>query len=144
MALFIAKTLLEAAQGGAQTKRHRDFVVAHFNGEGAIAVPNAVWMPAAAWANANTPSGNRLRDRGLLLQRLDLYVTRRGTTVATTTGSPYSLGKLRNLMKQEGLDIKDWNFPPDQILDAALNPQPRAPKPEADAEPESTPETPKP
>jgi hypothetical protein len=136
MALFVAKTLLEAAQGGAQTKRHRDFVVAHFNGEGAIAVPNSIWAPAAAWANANTPSGNRLRDRGLLLQRLDVYVTRRGTTVASTTGSHYWLGKLRNQMKQEGLDIKDWNFPPDQILDAVLNLQPPAPKPEAEAKPD--------
>jgi hypothetical protein len=143
VALFIAKTILEAAQGGAQTKRYRDFVVAYFNGEGAIAVPNSIWMPAAAWANANSPSGNRLRDRGLLLQRLDIYVTRRGTTVASTTGSHYWLGKLRNQMKQEGLDIKDWNFPPDQILDAVLNPQ-APPKPVAEDKPEPEPEPSKP
>ena len=142
MPLFIAKTILEAAQGGAGTKRYRDFVVAYFNGEGAIAVPNNIWMPAAAWANANTPSGNRLRDRSLLLQRLDIFVTRRGTTVASTIGSHYALGKLRNQMKQEGLELKDWNFPPDKILDAVLNP-PQAPsKPAAEAKPEADPAKP--
>ncbi len=122
MALFVPKSVLEAAQGGAQTKRFRDFVVAHFEGEGAIAVPNVVWLPAAAWANARQPSGNRMRDRGLLLQRLDVLVTRRGTTVVSTTGGMIPLARLRNAMKAEGVDLKEWNFPPDDVLDKALDP----------------------
>ena len=133
MAFFLPRTVLEAAQGGAATKRYRDFVVAHFDGEGAIAVPTSIWAPAAAWASGRPPSGNRLRDRSLLLQRLDVFVTRRGTTIASTTGSHYWLGKLRNQMKQEGIDLKDWSFPPDHILDAVLNPkQAKAAEPEAD------------
>ncbi len=122
MALFVPKSVLEAAQGGAQTKRFRDFVVAHFEGEGAIAVPNAIWLPAAAWANARQPSGNRMRDRGMLLQRLDVLVTRRGTTVVSTTGGMIPLARLRNAMKSEGVDLKEWNFPPDEVLDKALDP----------------------
>ncbi|MDB5975856.1 MAG: hypothetical protein JWR07_2616 [Nevskia sp.] len=122
MALFAPKTVLQAAQGGAQTKRYRDFVVAHFEGEGAIAVPNAIWLPAAAWANARQPSGNRMRDRGMLLQRLDVLVTRRGTTVVSTTGGMIPLARLRNAMRAEGVDLKEWNFPPDNVLDKALDP----------------------
>ena len=122
MALFVPKSVLEAAQGGAQTKRFREFVVAHFEGEGAIAVPNAIWLPAAAWANARQPSGNRMRDRGMLLQRLDVLVTRRGTTVVSTTGGMIPLARLRNAMKSEGVDLKEWNFPPDDVLDKALDP----------------------
>lgn len=122
MALFAPKTVLQAAQGGAQTKRYRDFVVAHFEGEGAIAVPNAIWLPAAAWANARQPSGNRMRDRGMLLQRLDVLVTRRGTTVVSTTGGMIPLARLRNAMRAEGVDMKEWNFPPDDVLDKALDP----------------------
>ena len=121
MALFAPKTVLQAAQGGAQTKRYREFVVAHFEGEGAIAVPNAIWLPAAAWANARQPSGNRMRDRGMLLQRLDVLVTRRGTTVVSTTGGMIPLARLRNAMRAEGVDLKEWNFPPDEVLDKALD-----------------------
>ena len=95
MPLFIPKTLLQAAQGGAQTKRYRDFVIAYFEGEGAIAVPNPIWQPAASWAGGRQPSGNRMRDRGLLLQRLDVLVTRRGTTVTSTTGGLIPLARLR-------------------------------------------------
>ena len=122
MPLFAPKTVLQAAQGGAQTKRFRDFVIAHFEGEGAIAVPNAIWLPAAAWANSRQPSGNRMRDRGMLLQRLDVLVTRRGTTVVSTSGGMIPLARLRNVMRSEGLDLKEWNFPPDSVLDKALDP----------------------
>jgi hypothetical protein len=122
MPLFIPKTLMQSAQGGAQTKRYRDFVVAYFEGEGAIAVPVAIWQPVASWANARQPSGNRMRDRGMLLQRLDVLVTRRGTTVTSTAGGMIPLARLRNAMKGEGVDLKEWNFPPDDVLDKALDP----------------------
>ena len=122
MPLFVPKTVLQAAQGGAQTKRFRDFVIAHFEGEGAVAVPNAIWLPAAAWANARQPSGNRMRDRGMLLQRLDVLVTRRGTTIVSTTGGMIPLARLRNAMRSEAVDLKEWNFPPDDVLDKALDP----------------------
>jgi hypothetical protein len=122
MPLFVPKTLLQSAQGGAQTKRYRDFVIAYFEGEGAVAVPIAIWTPAASWAHGRQPSGNRLRDRTGLLQRLDVLVTRRGTTVTSTTGGMVPLARLRNSMKGEGVDLKEWNFPPDSVLDAALDP----------------------
>jgi hypothetical protein len=120
--LFTPKNSLQAAQGGAQTRRFRDFVIAHFDGEGAICVPNTVWIPAAAWASSRAASGNRLRDRSLLMQRLDVFVTRRGTSIASTTGPHLRLAKLRDSMKSEGVDIKEWNFPPDDVLDKALDP----------------------
>ncbi|MBL6752040.1 MAG: hypothetical protein ISP90_16085 [Nevskia sp.] len=120
--LFTPKNALQSAQGGAQTRRFREFVIAHFDGEGAISVPNTVWIPAAAWASSRMASGNRLRDRGLLIQRLDVFVTRRGTSIASTTGAHLRLAKLRDAMKSEGVDVKEWNFPPDDVLDRALNP----------------------
>ena len=121
MPLFVPKTLLQSAQGGGQTKRYREFVIAYFEGEGAVAVPIGVWTPAAAWAHGRQP-GNRMRDRGALLMRLDVLVTRRGTTATSTTGGMIPLARLRNAMKSEGLDLKEWNFPPDSVLDLALDP----------------------
>lgn len=112
-----AKNTLEAALGNSVVRRFREFALVPFDGEGAICVPNDVWLPAAAWATARAPSGNRLRDRGMLLQRLDVLVTRRGTSMISTTGSNLKLARLRNAMKVENIDLKEWNFPPDEILD---------------------------
>jgi len=122
MPLFVPKSILESAQGGAQTKRFRDFVIAQFDGEGAISVPNGVWLPAAAWAGGRNPTGNRMRDRTMLLQRLDVLVTRRGTTIVSTCGGMIPLARLRNAMKSEGVDLKEWNFPAQSVLDRALDP----------------------
>ena len=138
MPLFVPKTLLQSAQGGAQTKRYREFVIANFEGEGAVSVPIGVWTPAAAWAHGRQPSGNRIRDRGALLMRLEVLVTRRGTTVTSTTGGMIPLARLRNAMKSEGIDLKEWNFPPDSVLDLALDPTMND-KDEEEAAPEGAP-----
>ncbi|MBX6420209.1 MAG: hypothetical protein IRZ06_04255 [Nevskia sp.] len=134
MSLRVPKNVLEAALGGAPVKRYREFALVVFEGEGAICVPNDVWLPAASWAASRTPSGNRLRDRGLLLQRLDVLVTRRGTAIVTTTGAHRRLARLREAMKAEGLDLKEWNFPPQEVLDQALNPE--AARPERESKPD--------
>lgn len=126
MPLIIPKNVLEAALGSGQVRRFREFALVIFDGEGGICVPNDVWLPAAAWAISRKPSGNRLRDRFVLLQRLDVLVTRRGTAMVSTVGAHLRLARLRNAMKQEGLDLKEWNFPPDAILNQALNPEPIA------------------
>lgn len=122
MPLNIPKNILEAALGNGTVRRFRDFSIVVFDGEGALAVPNDIWLPAAAWARSRTPSGNRLRDRFQLLQRLEVLVTRRGTAMVSTTGAHLRLARLRDAMKLEGIDLKEWSFPPDSILDQALNP----------------------
>lgn len=122
MPLNIPKNILEAALGNGTVRRFRDFSIVVFDGEGALAVPNDIWLPAAAWARSRTPSGNRLRDRFQLLQRLEVLVTRRGTAMVSTTGAHLRLARLRNAMKLEAIDLKEWSFPPDSLLDQALNP----------------------
>ncbi len=136
MALNIPKTVLEAAIGNGQVRRFRDFALVVLDGEGALCVPNDIWLPAASWAASRAPSGNRMRDRMNLLQRLEVLVTRRGTAVVSTTGAHLRLARLRELMKRDGLDVAEWNFPPKEILDQALNPTPPVPKPEAPAPPD--------
>ncbi|GAC1623560.1 MAG: hypothetical protein NVS9B10_08640 [Nevskia sp.] len=134
MPLMIPKNVLEAAVGNGTIRRFREFALIMFDGEGAISVPNDVWLPAAAWARSRSPSGNRLRDRFQLLQRLDVLVTRRGTSMISTNGAHLRLARLRDAMKQDGVDLKEWNFPPDEILDQALSPA--APAKKAADEPE--------
>jgi hypothetical protein len=132
---------LESALGNSMPRRFREFAVVPFDGEGAICVPMDIWQPAAAWAASRRPSGNRLRDRSLLLQRLDVLVTRRGTSMISTTGSHQKLGRLRNAMRAENIDLKEWNFPPDEILDQAAGTNRKPGKPEnADEEPGASPE----
>jgi hypothetical protein len=130
MPLLVPKNVLEAALGGGQIRRFREFAIVFFEGEGAICVPNDVWQPVASWARARQPSGNRLRDRSLLLQRLDVLVTRRGTAMVSTTGAHLRLARLRQAMKTEGIDIKEWNFPADEVLDQVLKPGQPGAKPE--------------
>ena len=125
MPLKVAKNVFEAALGNGTVRRFREFALVVFDGEGAISVPNDVWLPTAAWAHSRAPSGNRLRDRFQLLQRLDVLVTRRGTSMVSTAGAHLRLARLRDAMKQEAIDLKEWNFPPDEILNQALNPTQR-------------------
>ena len=122
MPLKVPQTLLEAALGSGQVRRYREFAIVIFDGEGAICVPNEIWLPVVAWGASRKPSGNRLRDRFQLLHRLDVLVTRRGTSMVSTTGSHILLARLRNALKREVIDPKEWNFPPDAVLDQALNP----------------------
>lgn len=139
MPLKVPKNLFEAAIGNGTVRRFRDFALVVLDGEGALCVPNDVWLPAASWALSRAPSGNRLRDRFQLLSRLDILVTRRGTAVISTTGAHLRLARLRDVMKREGLDVQEWNFPPKSVLDQALNPEapPRA-EDETAAAPEVT------
>lgn len=124
MPLNVPKTVLEAAVGNGTVRKFRDFALVVLDGEGALCVPLDVWLPAASWAQGRQPSGNRLRDRMLLLQRLEVLVTRRGTAVVSTSGAPLRLARLRDQMKRDGLDVGEWNFPAASVLDAALNPPP--------------------
>lgn len=145
MSSNLPKTVLEAAIGNGTVRRFREFALVVLDGEGALCVPNDIWLPAAAWAASRAPSGNRQRDRMSLLQRLEVLVTRRGTAVISTTGAHLRLARLRDVMKRDGLEIADWNFPPKEILDHALNPaaaKAEAPKREAEVGPaaEPTPE----
>ncbi len=133
MSLKVPKTVLEAALGNGTVKKFREFALVVLDGEGALCVPNDVWLPAASWANGRAPSGNRLRDRMQLLGRLDVLVTRRGTAVVSTSGAPLRLTRLREQMKRDGLEIGEWNFPAASVLDAALS-LPPSPK-KAEAEP---------
>ena len=123
MPLKVPKNLFEAAIGNGTVRRFRDFALVVLDGEGALCVPNDVWLPAASWALSRSPSGNRLRDRFQLLSRLDILVTRRGTAVISTAGAHLRLARLRDVMQREGLDIAEWNFPPQSVLDQALNPE---------------------
>ena len=131
MPLNVPKTVLEAALGNGTVRKFRDFALVVLDGEGALCVPNDVWLPAASWANGRAPSGNRIRDRMALLGRLDTLVTRRGTAIVSTSGAPIRLARLRDQMKRDGLDIGEWNFPAAEVLDAALGAVPSRPAPVA-------------
>lgn len=125
MSAKLPKSVLEAAVGNGTVRRFRDFALVTLDGEGAICVPNDTWLPAASWANTRAPSGNRVRDRMNLLQRLDVLVTRRGTAIISTIGSHVRLARLQALMKRDGIEVADWNFPAQSVLDEALNPPQR-------------------
>lgn len=131
MPLHAPKTTLEAALGNGVVRKFREFALVVLDGEGALCVPNDVWLPAASWANGRAPSGNRIRDRMALLGRLEVLVTRRGTAIVSTSGAPIRLARLRDQMKRDGLEISEWNFPAAAVLDAAL----AAPVPKTKAEP---------
>ncbi|WP_293369863.1 hypothetical protein [Nevskia sp.] len=144
MPLKVPKTVLEAALGNGTVKKFRDFALVVLDGEGALCVPNDVWLPAASWANGRAPSGNRIRDRMQLLGRLDVLVTRRGTAIVSTSGAPLRLARLRDQMKRDGLDIGEWNFPAASVLDAALSPPPSPKHVGAEAEADPGPDEPLP
>ncbi len=114
------QNVLEAALNGGSVRNAREFALITLDGEGAFCCPIATWKPAEVWAKGRNPCGNRQRDRSNLFTRLDVLVTRRGTACVSTTGANIQLAKLRDVMITGGIPVADWNFPPDDLLDAAL------------------------
>ncbi len=127
------------------TSRREGFLLFQISGVGAVVMPDAVFLPAARWAQSKPSSGNLQRDLMLFLDRIETLIPRFGTAVVAK-GSFKPLVQLAKAMAVGGMDLLEWGIPLDvkkaielerEELNRAMAGKKEA-KPEAQAdEPES-------
>jgi hypothetical protein len=122
MALKPAANLYESLLQRGSASRLGDVTVLRMDGGGAIATPTLSFQMAMRWAQARRPSNSPQKDRDAFLEKVDLFISRTGSSVPTK-GSVKPLVQLARSMEGAGLELTDWNIP--SALKEALDEQGR-------------------
>jgi hypothetical protein len=104
------RTLFESATQRARIIRHLDIVCFIVDGGGAMIVPTADFVQTQKWAAARIASGNPINDRGRLIERWLVLVSRPGS-IAQTRGNPRQLQAIARSMLAAGYDLGEWALP---------------------------------
>lgn len=104
--------LLDSALTRLQVSRFAELVHLVMPGEGALIVPSDDYNVAHKWAQRRHSTGSAMRDRALLLEKLDTVIARSGSLVSTR-GSRRPLEKLVQAMRSAGFSPEEWSLPPD-------------------------------
>jgi hypothetical protein len=90
--------------------RMGEITVMRFDGFGAVVAPTQTFMQAATWSKSRNAGPNKERNRNMVLDRMDTFITRVGTPLLTR-GSNKPLTDLAKAMASGGLDMMEWNVP---------------------------------
>lgn len=112
MAVPRTRSLFESATQRARVIRHLDIVCFIIDGGGAMIVPMADFVQTQKWASARIASGNAMNDRGRLIERWLVLVSRPGS-IASTRGHPRQLEAIARSMRAAGYDLNEWALPPE-------------------------------
>ena len=107
-------SLYETATNKGRVIRQGDIVQVVMDGAGAFVCAAQDFMVAQKWAMARTGSGNVTTDRGRLLEKIEVLISRPNSFVSTR-GSSVPIERLAKAMKQAGYDLKEWNIARDVI-----------------------------
>ncbi|MES2683263.1 MAG: hypothetical protein V4650_07045 [Pseudomonadota bacterium] len=107
-------SLYETATNKGRVIRQGDIVQVVMDGAGAFVCAAQDFMVAQKWAMARTGSGNVTTDRGRLLDKVEVLISRPNSFVSTR-GSSVPIERLAKAMKQAGYDLKEWNIARDVI-----------------------------
>jgi hypothetical protein len=105
-------SLFETATRGARVVRQADLTTMIIDGGGAMIMETLEFGAAYKWAQAKNTSGSVLNDRNKFFERITVLVSRPGS-FQTTRGSDKALRNMARLMKASGLELNDWNLPPE-------------------------------
>lgn len=104
--------MFESALTRLQVSRYGELVQLVMPGEGALIVPTAEFTFAQKWAQRRNSTGSPIRDRALVLEKLDTVIARSGSLVSTR-GSRKPLETLVRAMRGAGFAPEEWNLPAD-------------------------------
>jgi len=133
------RSLYESATQRARVIRHLDIVCFIVDGAGAMIVPMADFVQTQKWASARIASGNAMNDRGRLIERWLVLVSRPGS-IAQTRGHPRQLAAIARSMQAAGYDLNEWTLPleirnPPRPIDQLGTRKPAAAEPEEEEAP---------
>ena len=109
-----ALSLYEMAASKGRVIRQGDIVQMVMDGAGAFVCSAQEFVTAQKWGMSRTGSGNITTDRGRLLDKIEVLISRPNSFVSTR-GSSVPIERLAKAMKQAGYDLKEWNIARDVI-----------------------------
>ncbi|MEC9358135.1 MAG: hypothetical protein VX836_09730 [Pseudomonadota bacterium] len=104
--------MFESALTRLQVSRYGELVQLVMPGEGALIVPTTEFTFVQKWAQRRNSTGSPIRDRALVLEKLDTVIARSGSLVSTR-GSRKPLETLVRAMRGAGFAPEEWNLPTD-------------------------------
>ena len=107
-------SLYEMAASKGRVIRQGDIVQMVMDGAGAFVCSAQEFTTAQKWGMSRTGSGNITTDRGRLLDKIEVLISRPNSFVSTR-GSSVPIERLAKAMKQSGYDLKEWNISRDVI-----------------------------
>lgn len=115
-------TLLQSALQRLRVSRMGPLTVLIVDGQGMALTLTGDFAPIEKWAMSKTAGPNGMIDMGKILDKVEVCITRPGTTFASTRGSLKPLESLVKAMKAAGLDTKEFQLPP-ELKDGYLSPE---------------------
>lgn len=107
-------SLYEMAASKGRVIRQGEIVQMVMDGAGAFVCSAQEFVTAQKWGMSRTGSGNITTDRGRLLDKIEVLISRPNSFVSTR-GSSVPIERLAKAMKQAGYDLKEWNITRDVI-----------------------------
>lgn len=107
-------SLYEMAASKGRVIRQGEIVQMIMDGAGAFVCTAQDFTIAQKWGMSRTGSGNIVTDRGRLLDKIEVLISRPNSFVSTR-GSSVPIERLAKAMKQAGYDLKEWNIARDVI-----------------------------
>ena len=130
-------SLYETATNKGRVIRQGEIVQVVMDGAGAFVCAAQDFMVAQKWGMSRTGSGNVTTDRGRLLDKIEVLISRPNSFVSTR-GSSVPIERLAKSMKQAGYDLKEWNIARDIVESVEARPG-QSPAPAKKAAPEEPP-----
>ncbi len=114
-------SLYEMAASKGRVIRQGEIVQMVMDGAGAFVCAAQDFVVAQKWGMSRTGSGNITTDRGRLLDKIEVLISRPNSFVSTR-GSSVPIERLAKAMKQAGYDLKEWNISRDVIASIEKRP----------------------
>jgi hypothetical protein len=83
------------------------------DGQGLALCLTADFSPVEKWAKSKTSGPNATIDMGKMIEKLDVVVARPGTSFVSTRGSTKPLESIVKAIRAAGMDLKEFQLPPE-------------------------------
>ena len=118
-------SLFQSALGRLRVSRMGGLVLLVVDGQGMALTPTMDFSVAEKWAKSKQSGPNATIDMGKIMEKLDVVIARPGTSFASTRGSTKPLEGLVKAMKAAGMDVKEFQLPP-ELKDGYVSPEQQA------------------
>ena len=106
-------TLFQSATGKLRISRVGPLTQLVIDGQGLAFCLTADFLPVEKWAKSKQAGPNATIDSGKMLEKIDVVIARPGTSFASTRGSIKPLEAVAKAIRAAGMDLKEFQLPPE-------------------------------